>query len=406
MTGATSPKIGVLFMQSQEYFGADSQIHASIMLHLDRNRFDVHCALATGRDGVKSASANAIAAIPQLHVRPTEFGPTLEVRAGVHLPRDLARYGIPSAISLLGLALYVRRNRIRIIHCTEKPRDAFYGALVAALGGARLLIHVHVKAETWIRRIVRWSMGRAAALIAVSAFVARSIGDLGYAPSRIFTVLNGLELDNLIGANDDVAAVRAEFGIPPTAPLILSASRLYRYKGQHDLLAALPTVKSRFPDVRLVISGDDDPRGYDGEASYSDALKRQCDELNLQANVIFAGFRSDMRRLMAACDIYAMPSFEEPFGMVFIEAMSLARPVVALASGGTQEVVAHGVSGLLSAPGDRDALAANIIRLLQDPELRRTMGEHGRRRVIDHLNAGRMTRDVERIYATIVGKTV
>ena len=88
--------------------------------------------------------------------------------------------------------------------------------------------------------------------------------------------------------------------------------------------------------------------------------------------------RSDIAELLAACDVFALPSFEEPFGLVFAEAMAMKRPVVALANGGTPEVVEHGKCGLLSPPGDIDALAANLIRLLDNPELRTQFGEHGR----------------------------
>jgi glycosyltransferase involved in cell wall biosynthesis len=197
--------------------------------------------------------------------------------------------------------------------------------------------------------------------------------------------------------------VRSEFGISADAPVLVSAARLFRYKGQHDLLAALPAVKDRFPEVRVLIVGQDDPRGFQGDQSYSDVLRGMCTELDLWDNVVFAGWRTDVKELMAASDLYVMPSFEEPFGMVFIESMYLRRPVIALDNGGTREVVDNGGSGLLSEPGDVEAISGNIVRLLEDRDLRVQMGEHGRRRVVELLNAERMTRDVERVYDSIAG---
>lgn len=389
-------RIGVLFMQSQEFFGADSQIHASIMRHLSRDRFDVHCAVPKDRDGAPAPSTERLRTVSQLTLRPTDFGTSLEGRRWSALIRM-----VPAVWSLLGLAWYVRRHRLTIVHCTEKPRDAIYGTAVAFLGGARCIIHVHVKAETWIRSGVRKAMRRAAALIGVSEFVAETIRDLGYEASRVHAVLNGLELDEWEDPTTDVADVRSEFGIGADAPLLVSAARLFRYKGQHDMLAALPAVKERFPAVRVLIVGKDDQRGYQGEQSYSDVLRGMCTELGLWDNVVFAGWRSDVKDLMAASDMYVMPSFEEPFGMVFIESMYLRRPVVALDNGGTREVVDNGGSGLLSAPGDVDAIARNIVRLLDDRELRLQMGEHGRQRVVELLNAERMTRDVEHVYESV-----
>jgi glycosyltransferase involved in cell wall biosynthesis len=104
---------------------------------------------------------------------------------------------------------------------------------------------------------------------------------------------------------------------------------------------------------------------------------------------------------MAAADIFAMPSFHEPFGLVFLEAMAMKRPVVALDNGGTPEVVEHGQTGLLSPARDVNALASNILTLLRDPALRARMGELGRRRVETLFSPGRLARDVERVYASV-----
>lgn len=395
-------RIGVLFMQSQEFFGADSQIHASIMRHLPRDRFEVHCAAPSARKEGPSPARKAVDQLADVHVRPTEFGPTLEQPDRRRLALDALVHGPPAAISLAGLARYVSKHRIEVIHCTEKPRDAFYGTILAALTRTRCVIHVHVKAEEWIRSIVRRSMHRAAALIGVSEFVAESLRDLGYDDSRVFAVRNGLEIDEW---SDDTggAAVRQEFGLAPSQPLVVSASRLFRYKGQHELLQALPRVRREVPDVKVLIVGADDPRGFSGESSYLAELGRICAELDLGDSVVFTGWRSDVKAIMAASDLYCMPSFEEPFGMVFTEAMALRKPVVALDNGGTKEVVDHGGSGLLSAPGDTDALARNLVALLRDPERRQAMGEHGRRRVIEQFSAERMAAEVGAVYEHLLG---
>jgi len=105
---------------------------------------------------------------------------------------------------------------------------------------------------------------------------------------------------------------------------------------------------------------------------------------------------------MAACDVFTLPSFEEPFGLVYAEAMAMRRPVVALDDGGTPEVVEHGRSGLLSPHVDIEALSANIARLLGDRELRARFGAHGRSRVLDTFNAQRMARDAGEAYLAVL----
>jgi glycosyltransferase involved in cell wall biosynthesis len=108
---------------------------------------------------------------------------------------------------------------------------------------------------------------------------------------------------------------------------------------------------------------------------------------------------------MAACDVFTMPSLEEPFGLVYLEAMAMQRPVVSLDNGGTPEVVEHGLSGLLSPPRDIDALARNIVLLLRDPALRARMGAHGRSRVLEYFNVGRMAQDAGAAYEAVLARS-
>jgi glycosyltransferase involved in cell wall biosynthesis len=131
-------------------------------------------------------------------------------------------------------------------------------------------------------------------------------------------------------------------------------------------------------------------------------LRERAGELGVGENVVFTGQRSDVALLLAACDVFSLPSLEEPFGLVFAEAMAMKRPVVALKSGGTPEVVEHGKCGLLSPPGDIDALAANLLRLLGDPALRIQFGEHGRSRVEEHFTPQRMASDFAALYARML----
>jgi glycosyltransferase involved in cell wall biosynthesis len=398
----TTNTIKVLFMQSQEYEGPDAQIQASLMTHLPRDRFEVHCAVPVARHGDLSPPASVVHELADVAVRPTQFGPSLGAGDGWRSRVAAAASLAGATVSLSGLAVYVRRHRIDIVHCTEKPRDAAYGTAIARVGGAKSLIHLHVKPASWMRPMVTKAMEHADALVGVSQFVADSIVEMGYAAEKVHAVLNGLELSNWLDVEIDRDGVRHELGIDAAAPLLVTASRLFRWKGQHLIVQALPAVKARFPDVKLLIVGRVDTRAGGG-ADYVEELQRMVDDLDLAENVVFAGWRSDIDRLMAAADVFVMPSFEEPFGMVYVEAMALRRPVVALDNGGAREVVDQGRSGLLSPPDDVDSIADHLVRLLGDPQLRQQMGEHGRRRVIDHFSSERMTEDMAALYEQMAG---
>lgn len=396
-------RANVLFMQSQTYFGADSKIHSLLMRHLDRASFNVHAAVNAGSSAQPSASLAALREIPNVHLRPTHFGTSINFRSREQIVRDTMTGTLPAVSSLAGLVAYTRKHKIDLIHCTEKPRDAFYGLVLARLTGASCIVHLHVGVDlSWMNPLTQVAMRFADGLIGVSAFVSKTAERAGYRLSKIHTLLNALEPSEWAYELDG-SAVRREFGIAPDMPLLATVSRLCPWKGQHDLIKALALVKEQGADFRLMVVGEDDIRATPGRHSYTAELQQLTNELGLNEQVIFTGFRRDIPQIMVASDIYAMPSFEEPFGMVFLEAMAMQRPVVALVSGGVPEFVEHGKSGLLSVHQDTDTLAANILTLVRDQELRRRMGEHGRRRVEERFNAAVMTREVEQIYKLVLG---
>ena len=126
------------------------------------------------------------------------------------------------------------------------------------------------------------------------------------------------------------------------------------------------------PPARLLIVGREVEPGYASE------LTSLAKELGVEDSVVFTGQRADVPSLMAAADIYAMPSQFEPFGLVYLEAMSMELPIVALDNGGTPEVVENGAVGLLSAADDERSLVDNLLTFIDDPALRHKMGLQGR----------------------------
>jgi glycosyltransferase involved in cell wall biosynthesis len=388
----------VLFVSSADHPGADTFIHMLVMRSLDRSQYTVHVAgPAPTRHGM-SRGYEVLTTIPDIHLRPANFGPSMTGRTTAD---TIAQAGaaIAACASFAGLARYVRRHDIRVLHSTDRPRDAVACVLLARLTGARAVIHAHLKCAEWMSGSLRWAMSRADALVAVSAFVARSLVDGGYPPDRVHPVLNAIDFPVWDPALDG-SAVRREFGIAPTAPVIACAARLFRGKGQEHVIAALPALRAEFPDIRVLIMGRDDRQAM--KTSFTAELRELAARLGVSGHVIFTGHRPDMPALIAASDLFALPSLEEPFGLVFAEAMAMKKPVVALDSGGAPEIVDHGKSGLLSSPGDHEMLTANLLTLLRDPALRARMGEYGRRQVERRFTADRMAADISRVYASLL----
>ena len=383
----------VLFINSASVAGADTWIHFLLLRNLPRERFELH---AAGQSGSPAPAFDELCSIPDVTVRPANFGPSLWRQSNLQKLVSMAHV-LPAAANLLGLAAYIRRHGIEILHSTDRPRDAVACAALASLTGAKALIHAHVNYGDWMSRGVKWALGRADAIVGVSNFTAGTFVEAGYRPDRVHAILNAIEpsrWDPLL----DPAPGRASLGISDGAPLIVSVARLFRWKGHSELISALALVKRQYPNVRLAIVGTD----YPADSGTTRMLKEQARELGVGENVLFTGQRSDIASLLAACDVFSLPSFGEPFGLVFAEAMAMKRPVVALNNGGTPEVVEHGKCGLLSPPGDIALLAANLLRLLDDPALRTQFGEYGRSRVLKHFSPQRLASDFSTLYARML----
>jgi glycosyltransferase involved in cell wall biosynthesis len=391
-------KLNVLFLQSQSGFGADAAIHADLMRYLDRDEFVVHMACTAGDGDEKPASLSRFEQIPDVRLQAIRFAPGRPRSGGRALLRSM-RTAAGSPLDFAALCGYVKRERVDIVHAADRPRDSTYAVTLAKLTRAKSVVHVHVKWSDEYSAPAKWSVRHADGAFAISSYVAGTIVQMGKPERHVYTIPNAIDPSRWDPTTDG-RGVRRELGIADATPLLASVSRLFSWKGQRELVRALALVKTEVPTVRLVIVGADETNVQKG--SFTEELKALSRELGVADSVTFTGQRSDVPAIMAACDVFTLPSFEEPFGLVFLEAMAMRKPVVAVNNGGTPEVVEDGQSGLLSPPWDVPALAANIVRLLKDGALRARLGEHGRTRVLDYFNPRRMAADAARAYRAIL----
>ena len=163
----------------------------------------------------------------------------------------------------------------------------------------------------------------------------------------------------------------------PAGRVILTVGRWFadeRYKGMDTLMTALPRLLTEWPDVQLVAVGDDDDQGW---------LEQIADGRGVRRHVhFFSGLTySEIAACYQACEIFALPSRGEGFGLVYLEAMACGKPVIGGAHGGAPEVIDDGRTGYLVQHGDAGQLATSLEALLADPALGREMGARGRERV-------------------------
>jgi len=210
----------------------------------------------------------------------------------------------------------------------------------------------------------------------------------------------GVDLHRFAKSLCTYGAARAEFGIPPSAPAVISVARFQRWKGHEVLLEAARLIRGHGVDAHFVLVGDT-LAGL--EPSYREVLVRRCADLGLEKAVHFVGFRDDLPRLLRDADVLAhSPILPEAFGLVLVEAMAMELPVVASRGGGPEEIVVDGETGYLVTTGDHKELAERILDLLANPGRRAAMGKAGRRRAEELFSARQMILRFEESFERVV----
>jgi len=192
---------------------------------------------------------------------------------------------------------------------------------------------------------------------------------------RLLTIHDGIDCQEFRPGGGE--AVRREFGIPLDAPVAGIVGHIQNWKGQHLVVEAIARARRHFPDLRCLVVGGVHRRGVE----YAAQLRERITAPDLAGHVFLAGAREDVPACLDAMDIVLHAStVPEPFGRVLIEAMALARPVIAPREGGPLVIVVDGETGLLVPPRDASALADALVALLGDPARRAAMGRAGRAR--------------------------
>jgi glycosyltransferase involved in cell wall biosynthesis len=232
----------------------------------------------------------------------------------------------------------------------------------------------------------------------MSRQIQQSLEAGGVLPERLKVLHSGIDMSR-IPDQDDGRDARRRFGIPADALVLGTVANLFARKGYDVMLRALPTIVASTPKVRYLIVGS-------GDAPYEKHLRALVENLGLERHVHFAGFQASVYPCLAAMDIYVHPALMEGFGIAVLEAMAMRKPVVATTAGGLPEVAQDGETGILVPPGDPDALAQAVIRLLRDPVHRRKLGEAGRDRVAVLFTVDAMMRILAEGYQALIGRAV
>jgi glycosyltransferase involved in cell wall biosynthesis len=351
---------------------------------MDRRRFAPAMVLYEPKDIEKDLAADRV---PVYHVsrrRVRKEHPLLgadgyrrakqvgSVRASLSLVRHGVRLAVEELPAAIQLARVIRETRPDIVHLGNGVRANFDGILACML--TRTPCVVHVKGFEKYSDRERWIMRYVDALVPMTRAVEEHCAANGIKGRLTEVIYDALD-ENAYRPDREPAEVRAELGLHNGDPCVGVAGNIQEWKGQKVLVEAMAKVVTQVPGARGLIIGGVHRAG----AAYSDELQKQIRGHSLGENVLVTGFRRDIANVMNALDVVVHTSVRpEPFGRVILEGMLLGKPVVASAAGGVPELIEDGETGFLIAPGDADALAARLVQLLRDPDLRRRIGDRSR----------------------------
>jgi glycosyltransferase involved in cell wall biosynthesis len=345
--------------------------------------------------GISGSEAHLLSLLPRLKERgwDVRFLMLHEHEPGAwDFARELTARGIPldsiplaadvDPVAFLRLAAYLGRQRPRILH-THLVHADVYGQLAGTL--TQVPVRVSTKhGFNEFRENPGFALGdRAIASlahthIAISRGLARYLEEVeGFDGSSFEIVHYGIEPDGL------PQPYRGE------EARLLCVGRLIPIKGHILLLRAFAEARREVPSLRLDIAG----RG-----PLEPALRALAKELEIEDAVRFLGYVAPIQRAIEDVAVVVVPSMGEGFGMVALEAMERARPVIAAEIGGLGELVEHGVTGLLVPAGESPPLAKAILELAGSLDRTAQMGEAGRRRAVEHFLQQRCTERTELLY--------
>ncbi|MBN1345058.1 MAG: glycosyltransferase family 4 protein [Phycisphaerae bacterium] len=316
---------------------------------------------------------------------------------------ETADFASPGEIDLSAAARiyrYIRSGRFDVVH-THLLRADLYAGLAARLAGTRAIVSTVYAIGPYRRSRRRRLDGLLdqltrlwpTHLVAVSEAVRADCGRrLRWPASKVSVIHTGIEPGEYGACEPARRRIRAEWGFDQTAPLIVTVARLSYEKGLPTLIQAAGELSDRHPSAMFAIVGEGPMRSE---------LAAQIDSLGLSETVRLIGFRTDVPDVLAAADVFCLPSRMEGMPNVLLEASAARVPIVATRVGGVPELIADNVTGLLVPPGNADALAGAIGRLIEDPSLRDRLGQAARRQVEQEFSVSAVAEKYQALHESL-----
>jgi glycosyltransferase involved in cell wall biosynthesis len=314
-------------------------------------------------------------------------------RAAGLVAHEAALRGEVNPLAILRLARIVSAGGFDVVHAHTAHAHALAAAAARLAGRVPCVVsrRVDFPLRTKPLGLHRLKYGSLVArYVAISSAVRDVLVAGGVPRERVALVPSGVDPSRFPLA--DPSVVEREFGIGADVPLVVAVGHFAGHKGFETLIRAAPAVRAALPDARFVLVGDGELRP---------ALEALAATL-VPGAFLFPGYRDDPLNFLARADAVAAPSLLEGLNTSILDALGMARPLVASRTGGIPEAVHDERTGLLVPPGDAPALAAALLRLLEDRDLARRLGEGGRELVLARFTVDAMVDGTLAVYQQVL----
>jgi glycosyltransferase involved in cell wall biosynthesis len=375
-----------------EATGGGTKKHlCQIAAHLDRASFDLTVACPSKRHpsyGDESVIAELQAAGVRIHI--------VEMRRAIEPIYDLA--------SFWQLRSIMRRESFDVIH-THSSKGGFLGRLAARCAGGSAIVHTahglfflgqKGTARTFYLALERLAARWTNRFIAVSDSEKAIAVEYGlFRPEQIKVIENGVELPKAYLENNQ-AELRQRLGLDPARPIVGTVSRLNPQKDPFTLLRAVTLMIQAAPEIQFI---------WCGNGQLKPQVESLARDLGIYDRVIFIEYCDDVLKLMALFNVFVVSSLFEGLPYTLLEAMSVAKPIVATDVPGCRDVVVHGQTGMLVSPRDPVELTQAVLNFVHLPEEAHRMGEAGRDLVARRFTLKRMIAETEQVHRDLAQRS-
>ncbi len=377
----------LLISHSAQSHGAEICL-LNLIKNLDKSRFEV--VVVFPMDGILKKEIDNLAI--RSYIIPMEWW--------INIEGELPFRGIAGNESFRRLLEVIETERPSIIHTNTAV--IWQGAAAAWLTGIPHVWHIHeileghptLQPECTIPLLSQLLGYLSERVVSVSETMRNKL--LAFIPEeKLVTIYNGIEPPS--SRSLGVEPIREELGLAPAAVVVLTVGTLLKCKGLDTLLDAARLVKQQGADVIFLIAGN-------GTDAAREALVAKITGLGLAGTVVYLGFREDIRDIMEQVDFLVVPSINESFSLVTVEAMAAGRPVVSTCCGGPSEIIDDGETGYLVPVNDPEMLASRIIDMVSDSDARQRMGERARSVFREDFHAKTNAEHFSSLYSELVYK--